>query len=161
MSALQGYEQLRRRLVAISGAQGSSQVMRMLGLAAVREQKLLVHRKTGTTGRTIRVGTVTPTSVTTIAGGAAAFLEDGTRPHLITPKAAMALRFAAPGVGVTLAGRVRTGEARRLGKGAFVFAKVVHHPGTRPYPFLLPGAKLAVQKSGLTDAIVERWNQAS
>lgn len=161
MAVVQGYEQLRRRFVAISGQQGSTQVMRMLGLAAVREQKLLVRRKTGNTGRTIRVGDVSPTSVTTIAGGAAAFLEEGTRPHLITPKAAMALRFAAPGVGVTLAGRVRTGEVRRLGKGAFVFAKVVHHPGTRPYPFMVPGAKLAVQRTGLTDAIVSKWNDAA
>jgi len=46
----------------------------------------------------------------------AAFVNDGTRPHIIRPRRAQVLRF-------TVGGRT-------------VFAKVVHHPGTRPYPFL-------------------------
>lgn len=43
-------------------------------------------------------------------------VNDGTRPHIIRPKNAKALRF-------------------RVG-GRVVYAKVVHHPGTRPNPFL-------------------------
>ncbi len=46
----------------------------------------------------------------------APFVNDGTRPHEIRPRRAQALRFV-------IGGRV-------------VFAKVVHHPGTRPNPFL-------------------------
>ena len=46
----------------------------------------------------------------------AAFVNDGTRPHVIRPRNKQVLRF-------TVGGRV-------------VFAKVVHHPGTRPNPFL-------------------------
>lgn len=46
----------------------------------------------------------------------AAFVNDGTRPHIIRPKNARALRF-------------------RVG-GQIVYARVVHHPGTRPNPFL-------------------------
>ena len=46
----------------------------------------------------------------------AAAVNDGTRPHIIRPRTAQALRF-------TIGGRV-------------VFAKVVHHPGTRARPFL-------------------------
>ena len=46
----------------------------------------------------------------------AAFVNDGTRPHIIRPRRAQVLRF-------TVGGRT-------------VFAKVVHHPGTRPRPFL-------------------------
>lgn len=46
----------------------------------------------------------------------AQMVHDGTRPHTIRPKRAQALRF-------------------RIG-GRVVFAKVVHHPGTRPRPFL-------------------------
>lgn len=46
----------------------------------------------------------------------AEMVNDGTRPHLIRPRRAKALRF-------TVGGRV-------------VYAKVVHHPGTRPNPFL-------------------------
>lgn len=43
-------------------------------------------------------------------------VNDGTRPHIIRPKNAKTLRFK-------VGGRV-------------VYAKVVHHPGTRPRPFL-------------------------
>jgi hypothetical protein len=46
----------------------------------------------------------------------AQMVNDGTRPHIIRPKNAKALRF-------------------KVG-GRTVYAKVVHHPGTRPRPFL-------------------------
>lgn len=46
----------------------------------------------------------------------AGFVNDGTRPHIIRPKNKQVLRFV-------VGGRV-------------VYAKVVHHPGTRPRPFL-------------------------
>lgn len=46
----------------------------------------------------------------------APMVNDGTKPHIIRPKRANALRF-------------------KVG-GKTVFAKVVHHPGTRARPFL-------------------------
>jgi hypothetical protein len=46
----------------------------------------------------------------------APMVNDGTRPHLIRPRRAQVLRF-------------------KVG-GRTVFAKVVHHPGTRARPFL-------------------------
>lgn len=46
----------------------------------------------------------------------APYVNDGTRPHIIRPRTRQALKF-------TVGGRT-------------VFAKVVHHPGTRPNPFL-------------------------
>lgn len=46
----------------------------------------------------------------------ARYVHDGTRPHVIRPRNAQVLRF-----------RVGT---------RWVFARVVHHPGTRPRPFL-------------------------
>ena len=46
----------------------------------------------------------------------APYVNDGTRPHIIRPRTARALRFV---VG-----------------GQVVFARVVHHPGTRAQPFL-------------------------
>ena len=46
----------------------------------------------------------------------APMVNDGTRPHIIRPKRAQVLRF-------------------KVG-GRTVFAKVVHHPGTRARPFL-------------------------
>lgn len=128
--------------------------MRLLGLSAVREQKLLVRRKTGNLGRTIHLGPVTATTALTVAtANYAAYVERGTRPHEITPRAAKALRWAASPAGARLTGTPRKGAA-------VVFAKRVHHPGTKAYPFMIPGAKLAVSKSGV-DAIVSAWNQAA
>jgi hypothetical protein len=46
----------------------------------------------------------------------ATMVNDGTRPHIIRPKQAKALRFKAG--------------------GKTVFARIVHHPGTRARPFL-------------------------
>jgi hypothetical protein len=76
---LVGYNQLQQRLHAIGGLR----ITKQLGLATVRYSKLLVHRKTGHTGRTIRIGALTETSVTVVAGGAAVYLERGTRPEAV------------------------------------------------------------------------------
>ena len=57
-----------------------------------------------------------PKATVTFDTDYAAFVNDGTRPHIIRPRNARALRFV---VG-----------------GQVVYAKVVHHPGTRPNPFL-------------------------
>jgi hypothetical protein len=57
-----------------------------------------------------------------------AFVNDGTRPHIIRPKNAKVLRF-------NVGGRV-------------VYAKVVHHPGTRPRPFLDRALREVVRPRG-------------
>lgn len=52
------------------------------------------------------------------------FLIEGTRPHLIRPRNGRVLRFMGRGGGV-------------------VFARLVRHPGTKPYPFARDAAKAA------------------
>jgi hypothetical protein len=145
---LLGETALQRRLAALGGPNAFMNWHRLVGMAAVREQKLLVHRKTGNTGRTIHLASATPQMAVTSAGGAAVF-SLGTQPHIITPKAAMALRFA-PGGGSRLSGSPRVGAA-------LVFAKIVHHPGNKPWPFMLPGAVAAVQAAGV-EPFVAAWN---
>lgn len=54
---------------------------------------------------------------------------EGTRPHLIRPVNAKLLRFPAN---------------RGLG-GGFIYATVVHHPGTKPNRYLTDNLHLAVQ----------------
>src|SRR5439155_23222492 len=128
---------------------------RTLGLRAVREQKLLVHRKTGNLGRSIHLGAVTAISVTTIAGARYARpVEFGARPHEITPKVAKALRWAASPSGRRLSGAPRVGAA-------VIFAKRVHHPGSKPYPFMVPGAWKVIEKGGLKDVVIDTWNSAA
>lgn len=152
---VRGLPQLNARLRAISSPLAGERLMRRLALATVREAKLLVPRRTGNLGRSIHVASVSATEAAVVASAHyAAYVEYGTRPHEITPKARKALRFAASAAGARLSGTPRTGAA-------VVFAKRVHHPGTRPEPFLLPGARKAVGTAGLDQQIVAEWNGAA
>lgn len=83
--------------------------------------KVLAPVDTGRLRASIRIEsrrTFTLRSVFTVGSDVsyAPMVHDGTRPHTIRPKRAQALRF-------------------RVG-GRVVYAKVVHHPGTRARPFL-------------------------
>lgn len=148
--SIKGIPQLRARLEAITP---NPQLMRDLALHAVAEQKRLVPRKTGNLGRSIGIGRVTTTSAETIAtADYAAFVEFGTKAHTIVPRRRKALRFAAGG-SATLSGRPRSG-------GQVVFAKRVRHPGTRAQPYMVPGAKRALEKLGV-DSIIKLWNDAA
>jgi hypothetical protein len=138
---INGVPQLNTRFEAIKP---NPEFMRTLALHAVAEQKKLSPVKTGNLRRTIGIGSVTATLVETIAtANYALFVELGTRAHDIVPRFKKALRFKpknAPGV---------------------VYAKRVRHPGTRPQPFMLPGAQNAVRKAGFKDIVVKQWNDAA
>lgn len=58
----------------------------------------------------------------------APYVHDGTRPHIIRPRRRPALRF-------------------RVG-GQVVFARVVHHPGTRARPFLVRALREVARARG-------------
>lgn len=75
-----------------------------------------------------RLWTLRPTVEISFNTDYAEFVNDGTRPHVIRPKRAHTLRRSSRGV-VKPALRFVVG-------GRVVFARVVHHPGTRPNPFL-------------------------
>ncbi len=155
MADVQGYTQLQARLHAVGNVKVGEAMMKRLGLTVVREAKLIVPRKTGNLGRSIGLISVTPNSATVAAtANYAGFVEFGTGAHEITPKAKKALRFAA-----TAGGRRLSGSPR---KGAdVVFAKRVHHPGTRAHPYMVPAVRIAASKSGMTDVVVEAWNGAA
>jgi hypothetical protein len=157
VSDLEGYSQLQARLHAIGQTQD---MMRQVGLATVAGAKRTVAHKTRTTSKTIRLASYDKDSARVVAGGAGVFLELGTRPHIIRPKSKKALRWPAKGTATTLAGRARTGAVRSLGRGAYAFAKLVHHPGTKAQPFLVPSAEKALSDFGLA-GIVKRWNDAA
>lgn len=145
---VRGIPELQTRLSRIKP---SPELMRNLGLSAIREQKLLVPRKTRNLSRSIGLGSITPTAVVTRATAAyAAFVEFGTRAHDIVPRVRKALRFAPGGTG-RLSGAPRSG-------GPVVFAKRVRHPGTRAKPYMVPGARAAMAGIGLRDTIVRLWN---
>ena len=41
-----------------------------------------------------------------------------------------------------------------------MFATKVHHPGSKAYPYMKPGAEKAIESAGLAERIVARWNEA-
>lgn len=149
--SVEGVPELKRRLRAIGDTEG---LLRMLQLAAVAEAKRLVPRKTGHLGRSIVPGDIDRDSaIVKATANYAAHVEFGTRPHVILPRHARALAWPTGG------GRRLSGRARRGAQMAF--AKRVRHPGTRPQPYLVPGAVAALRKGGFRALVVERWNRAA
>lgn len=147
-----GSRELKARLRAIGDLRPT---LTHVGLASVAEAKRLVPRRTGNLGRTIRVGTVTASSVEVIAGGRlnvgyAAAVEFGSKAHTIVPRKAKVLAWGGPR---TLGGRVRSG-----GRPQF-FAKRVHHPGSRAHPYLLPGLREGIRS--VTGLIITAWNRGA
>jgi hypothetical protein len=141
-------DQLMARLHAIGEP---APVLRVMQLGTIREAKLLVHRKTGHLRRSIVPGAITRDTATVEARTPyAATVELGSRPHIIRPKRAKVLAWG---------GTRRLSGTLASGSKPTHFARVVHHPGTKPYPYLIPGAKKAV--AGIKDAVVKIWNKAA
>lgn len=156
---LQGDEELRRRLRAISD---QKVLLGQVALIAVREAKHIARAdftKTAKLERSIRVGAVSDKSATIVAGGSlgvgyARYVEEGTglygpRKRRIVPRRAKVLSWT--GGGSRLTGR-GPGSSRR-------FAQSV--AGRKATPYLVPGAKAAIHKSGVGDAVVKLWNDAA
>lgn len=148
---LEGLDKLNRRLDAVADTKG---FLRDIQLAAVAQAKHLVPRKTGNLARSIGPGSLGPTAAIVHArAGYAAYVELGTKPHIIRPKTKRVLAWAATAGGRRLSGRPRSGAAMR-------FAKKVNHPGTKPKPYLMPGARYALKKAGV-QRFIEKWNKAA
>lgn len=118
--------------------------------------------------------------------GYAAYVEFGTGPHIIRPVRAKVLAWPATAAGRRLTGSARSsirrgfvaglggsggvrlvgsrrGKSRRSGPGGATnwrYAMVVHHPGTRPKPYLVPGVKAALAKAW-PEVGVKAWNEAA
>jgi len=149
MSKVQGMDALQRRLKAIGELQPA---MRAVQLSTIHEAQARVHRKTGHLQRSIVPGPVSDThAVIEARTPYAAALEEGAKPHIIKPKNRKVLAW---GGGRRLTGTLRKGEK------ADHFATLVHHPGNKPFPYLVPGAKAALEKAGILAEIVTRWNKA-
>lgn len=161
MSSLEGADELRARLRAIGS---TTALMRGVQIEAVRRAKLKVPRKTGTLARRIIPGSVDPRGAWVKARtpyAAAVELGSGLygprhRKYEIKPKRGRMLAWPASGGDRRLSGR-----ARKNVKGGWIFARKVMHPGVKPRPYLIPGAKEAVQDGPMRDLIVGLWNGAA
>lgn len=107
--------------------------LRRVGPMVVNQAKILCPVDTGRLrasikGQVQRTWTLRPQFVVGSNVDYAEMVHDGTRPHIIRPKRAHTLRRSRRGV-VKPALRFVVG-------GEVVYARVVHHPGTRAKPFL-------------------------
>jgi hypothetical protein len=150
--SVDGVPQLQRRLKAIGD---TGDLLRTLQLSAVAEAKRLVPRQTGFLGRSIAPGAIRgDTAIVRASANYAAHVEFGTRPHVIKPRHAKVLAWPANAGGRRLSGRARRGAA-------MAFACRVNHPGTRPQPYLIPGAVAALRKGGFKVYVINKWNRAA
>jgi len=88
----------------------------------------LFKDRTGLTRRSIQSTSTGHLTGVVRAGGAAHFLEYGTRPHLIVARNGVALRF--------------------MVNGAVIFRRSVNHPGTSPRPFMQTARARAALAAG-------------
>lgn len=157
VNALLGLAALNRRLKAI---QDNRDLLREIQIRVVAEAKHLVPRRTGNLGRTIHPGSLTNVfAIVEATAPYAAYVELGTKAHVIKPRNKRVLAWPATAAGARLSGRARAGT-RRGGSGGLRFARLVHHPGTKPQPYLVPAARLALKKAGVSQ-VIERWNRAA
>src|SRR6266542_4284798 len=127
LARVQGSEALMRRLKALGEERP---VLRVLQIDTVAEAKILVPRKTSHLGRMIVPGMLASTHAQVEARTPyAAFVELGTRPHIIRPRKAKVLAWG---------GVRRLSGALARGSAPTHFAMLVHHPGTWPKPYLIP-----------------------
>lgn len=150
---IRGLPQLRKRLFAVQKA--PKPILARVQLDAVKAAKDLVPRKTGNLSRSISRGSLTPTfAIVKATANYAGYVELGTRPHEIRPNRAKVLAWASSPSGRRLSGTPRRGAA-------MTFARLVHHPGTKPQPFLVPGAQKALADNGWHNVIYDAWNSAA
>lgn len=103
------------------------------GRRVVNRAKILCPVDTGRLrasikGKANRTWTLRPQFTVSTNVDYAEMVHDGTRPHIIRPKRAHTLRRSARGV-------VKPALRFEI-NGRIVYARVVHHPGTRARPFL-------------------------
>jgi hypothetical protein len=149
--SVEGLPALQRRLHAIGDTQA---LLKTLVVSTIQEaqKNAAPHRRTGNLQRSIVPGPLLATSaVIEVKVPYAASMEYGAKPHIIRPKNARVLAW---GGSRRLSGRLRSGSS------ATHFATIVHHPGNKPYPFLIPGAKTAIHKYGAAN-IIKKWNEAA
>lgn len=138
--ALQGARQLRSRLDAFNKV--FHPVGEEWGERAVELAQSRVAVDTGETRASIRRSNNPLSTKSSVeAGGAAVFLETGTRPHPITP--------------------VRVGVLRFSKNGQPMFRRRTNHPGIQQQPFFYDSASEAVQKVDILGNLIDLWNRAA
>lgn len=157
VAQLTGVRELQRRLAAVGKAPEQYADDWVIHTIIGAKERLRPHKKTGVTSASVQPGRRTKWTREVEVGGAGIFLEYGTKPHDIVPKRASVLAWAASASGRRLSGSTRTGTK----SGDMVFARRVRHPGTKPTPFLMPAALVALDDADWEKVVYKDWNGAA
>lgn len=168
MAGLEGSADLQKKLIALQSGTANERILRLLGNEVVSRAKQNVPQKTRNLHRTIRVDEVDERTQTVrvVAGstngkvGYAQYVEFGTKPHVIVPKAGRKGRNGRPAA-LAWGGARRLSGNLRSGSRPTNFAYRVNHPGTRPRPYLVPAAQETLRAVRLAPELVKVWNDAS
>jgi hypothetical protein len=158
MATVEGLAGLQRRLKAIGDTKA---LLHTLQVATVSEAQALVPRKTGHLQRSIRPGALHDDyAIVEAKTPYAAYVEKGTglygpKKRKIVPRQASVLAWKSSGT--RLSGRSRIKGGRPI--AGMAFARSVR--GRKATPYLIPGARKAVGKSGIKGKIVAEWNGAA
>jgi hypothetical protein len=136
---LRGGRELRARLAAMERAKRP--VTRTWATETARAMRPMVPVKTGALRRSIDVGHTSEEEATVVANSSAFFVDAGTRPHDIEPRRKPSLVFQ--------------------GKRGTVFARKVHHRGSRAQPFRARAAREGLRRTRIVDFFIGAWNRAA
>jgi hypothetical protein len=154
---VKGTRDLIRRLEAV-GKAATDTSLHDWQIQTVRyaKENTRPNKKTGITSASIQPGHRDRAGAMVEAAGAAVFLEFGTKPHVIVPRFGRVLAWAPDARNRRLSGAPRKGTK----SSDLIFARKVNHPGTKPYPFMVPAADRAVEDVFGVEPIVKAWNKA-
>lgn len=151
MARVHGIPQLESRLEHVAAGTPSA-VLRQWQTRTIELAKIAAPKQTGNLKRSIRPGEMSVLKASVIAAtNYAVYVEMGTKPHDIRPVHARVLAWG---------GARRLTGSLRSGARPDHFAMYVHHPGTRPRPFLKPSAEKAQMETGV-DAVIRQWNEGA
>lgn len=156
MAKVKGDKALIRRIEAIAGPKTAPTMLRNWQTRTVLYAKVNAPKRSGHLKQSIHAGMRTATKAQVEASAPyAGYVEGGTKPHLILPVKGRFLAWNNTPGATRLTGTLRSGVRPNI------FARQVHHPGTKPHPFLMPAAERALAELGLADTIVKAWNDAA
>ena len=139
MTTLRGGKELKARIKALKLA--FKPIGRTWGRETVSLSRSAVPVRTGRLRKSIRVRNATQKRTTVVAHFTAYFIDAGTKPHDIRPRKARRLVFEVSG---------RT-----------IFARKVHHRGTKARPFRVRAANEALRRTDVKAQLIDVWNEAA
>jgi len=156
---MQGAPQLERRLMAVASPATKKYMLNTWRIRTVGYAKVLAPKRSGHLKRTIHPGILEATRATVEVDAVyAAAHEFGSGLH--GPNHAYYIIKPVKGKWLAWGGARRLTGSLRTGAQATNFARVVHHPGVKPHPYLVPAAEKAQKEAGL-DTIVTSWNNGA